>query len=153
MVDEPIVPVVHAFNKLPYCFTLQSCYGHFVRPGQDDPHNLEPLPITDTIAEVEYRIAYVALCVENSVSGRILLNALKRIVSVDPENIQFCCAEWFWRRQVNSYALQVEPDRFKFEDKAILEYGEALKIQKVRDDFFSHLKELLARQQGKTLPG
>jgi hypothetical protein len=147
MIDKPIIEVINAFNKLPCCFTLQCCYGHCISAGQNDPHNLEPLPLTDTIARVEYRIAYIALCIENSDLGRMLFNALKGIADIDPENIQFCCAEWFWERQVNSYALQVEPDRFKFEDKAIIDYQEALKIEKIRNEFFVQLKELQQKQQ------
>lgn len=143
MIDKPILGLINAFNKLPYCFTLQCCYGHFIYSGRDDPHNLEPLPLTGTIARVEYRIAYIALCIQNSHLGKMLLDALKGIVDIDPENIQFCCAEWFWEKQVNSYALQVEPDRFKFEDMAILDYQEALKIEKIRNEFFVRLKELL----------
>ena len=111
MIDEPIIELINGFNKLPYCFTLQSCYGHFIYSGQNDPHYLEPLPMTDTIARVEYRIAYIAFCIDNSDLGRMLFDDLKGIADIDPENIQFCCAEWFWKRQVNSYALQVEPDR------------------------------------------
>ena len=147
MIDEPIIEIVNGFNKLPYCFTLQSCYGHFIYNGQKDPHSLDPLPVTNTIARVEYKIAYIALCIEDSDSGRRLFEALKKITIIDPENIQFCCAEWFWNRQVNSYALQVEPDRFKHEDKAILDYKEALNIEKIRNEFFVKLKELLQKQQ------
>ena len=147
MIDEPIIEIVNGFNKLPYCFTLQSCYGHFLYNGQKDTHSLDPLPVTNTIARVEYKIAYIALCIEDSDSGRRLFEALKEITIIDPENIQFCCAEWFWKRQVNSYALQVEPDRFKHEDKAILDYKEALNIEKIRNEFFVKLKELLQKQQ------
>lgn len=153
MIDKPIIELINAFNKLPYCFTLQCCYGHFIYSGQTDPHNLESLPLRDTIAGVEYRIAYIALCIEKSDLGKILIDALKGITDVDPENIQFCCAEWFWERQVNSYALQVEPDRFKFEDKAILDYKEALKIEKIRNEFFIQLKELLQNQQWRDKSG
>ncbi|MCI0474907.1 MAG: hypothetical protein L0Y55_01550 [Anaerolineales bacterium] len=145
MIDEPIVALINAFNKLPCCFTLQCCYGHFIYSGQSDPHNLAPLPIVDPLAKIEYRIAYLALCIENNGRGQMLLDALKGIALIDPENIQLGCAEWFWQRQVNSYALQVEPDRFKFEDKAILDYKEALKIEKVRNEFFVGLEELLER--------
>jgi hypothetical protein len=148
VIDEPIIELVYAFNKLPYCFTIQSCYGHFVYNGRNDPLNLEPLPSTDTIDRVEYRIAYIAFCIENGDFGRVFFDALKEITVIDPQNIQFCCAEWFWKRQVNSYALQVEPDRFKFEDKAMLDYKEALKIEKVRNEFFFQLKELLREQRG-----
>ena len=149
MIDVPIIELINAFNKLPYCFTLQSCYGHFIYNGQKDPHNLEPLPITDTIARVEYRIAYICFCIENSALGRGLLDALNKITAIDPENIQFCCAEWFWKRQVNSYALQVEPDRFKHKDRATLNYREALHIEKIRNEFFIQLLELLQKQQGR----
>ena len=147
MIDDPIVELVNAFNSLPYCFTLQSCYGHFVYSGQNDPRNLEPLPMTDTLASVEYRIAYIAFCVENSDSGMLLLESLKSIPDIDPDNIQFCCAEWFWEKQVNSYALQVEPDRFKSQDTVILNYNEALKVEKVRNEFFVQLRDLLRKQK------
>ena len=148
MIDLPIIEVINGFNKLPCCFTLQSCYGHFVYNGMKDLHNLEPLPVKDTIAKVEYRIAYIAFCIENSLLGRKLFESLKEITAIDPENVQFCCAEWFWEKQVNSYALQVEPDRFKRKDKAILDYREALHIEKIRNEFFVRLEELL-RKQGK----
>jgi len=143
MIDMPIIDLINGLNKLPYCFTLQCCYGHFVNKGQKDLYNLEPLPVKDTIAKVEYRIAYIAFCIENSPSGRGLFEALKEITVIDSENVQFCCAEWFWKRQVNSYAVQVEPDRFKRKDKAILVYKEALYIEKVRNEFFVRLDELL----------
>jgi len=142
-IDAPIIGLINGFNKLLYCFTLQSCYGHFLYSGQKDSHNLDPLPVTKTIDRVEYRIAYIAFCIENSNLGRMLIKALKGITDIDPENIQFCCAEWFWKRQVNSYALQVEPDRFKQKDKAVLDHKEALKIEKIRNEFFVQLNETL----------
>lgn len=143
MIDVPIIDFINGFNKLPYCFTLQSCYGHFVYNGQKDTHNLEPLPSEDIIAKVEYRIAYVAFCIENSLLGRKLFESLKEITAIDLKNVQFCCAEWFWQRQVNSYALQVVPDRFKRKDMAILDYKEASHIEKIRNEFFHRLYELL----------
>ena len=143
IIDVPIIELINCFNKLPYCFTLQSCYGHFICNGQKNPQNLEPLPVTDTIARVEYRIAYIAFCIEKSVSGRRLIEALKEIAVIDPENIQFCSAGWFWERQINSYALQVEPDRSKHKDTVILDYKEALHIEKIRNEFFVRLGELL----------
>jgi hypothetical protein len=59
MIDVPIIELINDFNKLPYCFALQSCDGHFFYNGQNDSHNLVPLPITDTIARVECKIAYL----------------------------------------------------------------------------------------------
>ena len=150
MIDAPIIDLINGFNKLPFCFTMQSCYGHFIYNNQIDPNNLEPLPIADTIAKVDYRIAYICFCFENSVLGRDLFENLNEITAIDPENIQFCCADWFWKRQVNSYALQVEPDRFKHCDKAILDYREALHIEKLRNEFFVQLDELLERKNRRS---
>jgi hypothetical protein len=143
MIDIPIIDLINGYNKLPYCFTLQSCYGHFVYNGQKDLHNLEPLPITGAIDKIEYRIAYIAFCIENSAAGRGFFETLEEVTSIDPENIQFCCAEWFWNKQINSYALQVEPDRFKRQDTAIIDFMEALHIEKIRNTFFIRLYELL----------
>ena len=105
------------------------------------------MPVTDTIAGVEYKIAYIALCIDCSDSGRRLFEVLREVTSIDPENVQFCCAEWVWKRQVNSYALQVEPDRFKHEDTAMLDYKEALRIEKIRNEFFVRITDLLQRLQ------
>lgn len=143
MIDAPIIDLVNNFNTLPYCFTLQSCYGHFVYNDQQDPHNFAPLPIKSSIANVEYRIAYIAFCVENSPLGIAFLEKLKQFAAVDPKNIQFCCAAWFWKKQVNSYALQVEPDKYKHQDTAILDYREALQIEKIRNRFFPRLYNLI----------
>jgi hypothetical protein len=148
MLDAPIIDLINGFNQLPYCFTLQCCYGHFVHDHQKDPYNLEPLSMTDTTKSVEYRIAYVAFCIENSAPGRMFREALSDIRLVDPDNIQFCSAEWFWERQVNSYALQVQPDRFKDKDKFTLDYEEALLIEKVRNAFYVRLQELLQKLSG-----
>ena len=143
MIDAPIVDLVNALNRLSCCFTLQCCYGHFLYAGQEDPHNLEPLPVTDGIAEVQYRIAYICLCVEDSAAGRALLAALREIPAMDPDNVQLCSADWFWERQVNSYALQVEPDRFKDRDTATLGFAEALQIEKLRNELFARLVRLV----------
>jgi hypothetical protein len=103
-----------------------------------------PLPVTDTISKVEYRIAYICFCVENSAEGRGFLKILKGITDIDPDNIQFCSAEWVWERQVNTYALQVEPDRFKRQDTAELDYQEALHVEKIRNEFFSRLRSSIS---------
>ena len=144
MIDAPIIDLINSVNRTPCCFTLQCCYGHFLYNGQKDQHNLAPLPITNTIFRVEYRIAYIAFCIENNFMGRRLLKTLQEVSVIDPDNIQFCSADWFWARQVNSYALQVEPSRFKDKDKAILSYKEALNIEKIRNEFFIKLREILS---------
>jgi hypothetical protein len=149
IIDKPIAGLIEGFNRLPYCFTLQSCYGHFVYNGQKNAYNLDPLPEKEIILKVEYRIAYIAFCIENSSEGKELFAVLKKVTDIDPKNIQFCCAEWFWKKQINSYALQVEPDRFKHKDTALLEFNEALHIEKIRNIFFCRLYKLL--DQGKDI--
>ena len=143
LIDTPILDIIHGFNQYPFCFTLQACYGHFLYHGQDDPHNFNSLPILSSKIRVEYRIAYVAFCIENSVLGKRFYKRLEKLTRIDPQNIQICSAEWFWQRQVNSFALQVEPDRFKEKDSTILDYKEALGIEKIRAAFFDQLSELL----------
>ena len=142
VIDKPIVDVVEGFSRLPYCFTLQSCYGHFVY-GKKGKHNLDPLPDRDDISEVEYRIAYFALCIEDSDEGRALYRDLINVPQIDPDYVQFGSAGWFWQRQVNTYALQVEPDRYKTKDNAMVDYQEALHIEEVRDRFFDEIRLIL----------
>lgn len=118
MIDEPIVDQVRALNGLPYCFTLQSCFGHFVWHSGQDPHNLDPLPLDPLPPEavpgsIEYWIAYLAFCIDNVPAGREFLEALEIVPRTAPGFIQFGCAGWFWERQINSYVLQAEPERFK----------------------------------------
>ena len=143
MIDPPILDIIQGFNQYPFCFTLQACYGHFIYDGQKDPHNLNPLPVLLSKTRVEYRIAYIAFCIENSVSGATFLKRLEGLTRIGPQNIQLCSAEWFWQKQINSYALQVEPERFKTKDSIALDYPEALDIEKIRAAFFTRLRELL----------
>jgi hypothetical protein len=142
-IDTPIVKLISDFTKLDCCFTLQSCYGHFLHNSLKNPNNIEPLPVSNSISNVEYKIAYIALCIENSKQGRTLFYELKEIPSIDPEYIQFGCAEWFWERQVNSYALQVEPKRHMTKDRMSVDYREALHLENVRNNFFAQLKKLV----------
>ncbi len=135
-IDAPLVGIIENFAKIPYCFTLQSCYGHFIHKNQQNPKNTEPLSNFDKSSSIEYRIAYIALCVQNNDLGKQLLQDLGKITEIEPEYIQFGSAEWFWRRQVNSYALQVEPERYKTEDRCRLSIQEALYVEKVRNHVF-----------------
>ncbi len=141
VIDTPIRDVISAFNALPHCYTLQSCYGHFLHAAQRDPHSLLNLPAND-IGTVEYRIAYIALCIEKSEAGRRLIAWLRQVTEIDPAYVQFGSPDWFWSQHLNSYAIQVEPERFKDKDVAILEYEEALYVQEVRGLFFERLREV-----------
>ena len=147
-IDAPIRDIVAGFSRLPYCFTLQSCFGHFVHSEAAAPDNLEPLPPRD-VGVVTYRIAYVALCLENSTSGNHLFSALAEVPSISPAFIQFGSPVWFWERQVNAFALQVDPKRFKNQDQATIDYAEALQVQKVRNQFFTRLDDLVNALQYK----
>jgi hypothetical protein len=143
-IDPPIVKLVQEFRQLPYCFTLQSCFGHFLYPGQQDAANVDALPHLPAGTRVEYRIAYVAVCLQDSPSGRALYDDLSDFPAIDEEYIQFGCAGWFWERQVNSYVLQVEPERFKMEDRAEFDYQEALHVEAVRNTFCAALGRVIA---------
>ena len=86
-IDYPIQKVIAKLNEIPYCFTLQSCYGHFLYGDQTDPFNLVPLPETKFLENIKYRIAYIAMCVTNDKYGRNILTGLKNIEKIDPEYI------------------------------------------------------------------
>jgi len=79
----------------------------------------------------------------NSEQGKFLYQHLRNIPSIDSEYIQFGCAQWFWERQVNSYALQVEPKRYMMKDRLSIDYWEALHIEKVKNNFLTQLKKLV----------
>lgn len=157
-IDPPIVDIVRDLGRVSCCFTLQSCFGHFLHAGQDDPRNAERLPLSAGTSDVEYRIAYMALCIEESEPGRALFDDLGRMAAIDPQYIQFGCADWFWERQVNSYVLQVEPARCKAQDRAIITYLEAVQTERVRDRFFAEIRLLVrnhlrASVGGGAVPG
>ena len=147
-IDTPIIDIINGLSRLPYCFTLQSCYGHFLYKNQENPTNTEPLPLTADITRVKYRIAYIALCIENSAPGRALFQDLGTIPQIDREYIQFGCADWFWQGQVNTYALQVEPERHKNKDWVYVDYQEALHIESTRNKFFTAIRDLLRKHPG-----
>lgn len=142
LIDAPLVGLINDLNKLPYLFTLQCCYGHFITTdGKEISDFYQP----GTIDRVEYRLAYIALCIENSPPGIAFVQQLKHIpLTVDRSLVQFCSAQWFWDQWLNSYALQVMPQRFRENDSAIIDYHEAGEIKRVRDIFFAFMKEFAA---------
>jgi hypothetical protein len=148
--DAPVVDVVRAFEPLPYCFTLQCCHGHFLTETGQDAHDLAPLP-EGYGGAVRYRIAYVAFVVEPGELGRAFLDRMSRVPTlVDAAYVQFGSAGWFWDQWVDSYVLQVEPAAHRFKDQAVLTAGEALRTQRVRDEFFEELRQLLAEERRRT---
>ena len=142
-IDPPIRDIVRDFALLPHCFTLQCCYGHFLWEGQKDMHNLEILPLQHR-GMIRYRIAYLALCIERGEKGANLQERLAAICRIDEAYVQFGSPDWFWQFYPNSFALQVEPDRYKMQDQVLLEHAEALHVQSVRNVFFQRVREILA---------
>jgi len=142
-IDKPIVEVIKKITSISYCFTLQSCCGHFLYAGKKDPHNIEPVSLNAQDQDVEYRIAYLAICVQNNSRGRKLLEDISKIPSIDQKNIQYGSAEWFWERQINSFVVQVEPERFKWQDRCVIDYTEAIKLEEVRSLFWQEINEIV----------
>lgn len=141
-IDPPIIELIKKISAITYCFTLQSCYGHFLYEGQKNFRSTEPLPITGNINRVAYRIAYLAFCIRNNSEGKKLFGVLSEMPLIEPGYIQFGSADWFWERQINSYVLQVEPQRFAEKDKISVGYEEALLIEKTRNRFFNKVNKL-----------
>jgi hypothetical protein len=108
-----------------------------------------PLPTDPILGEIDYRIAYLALCLANNHPGRALFDALAVIPSLDPDYIQFGSADWFWERHLNSYALQVEPARLMYKDHGNVDYEEALHLEKLRGLFFAEIRSLLQALLGQ----
>jgi hypothetical protein len=142
-IDAPIREIIKSISKLEYCFTLQCCYGHFLYHGQSDLRNTEPLPVSTNITRVDYRIAYISFCIKENREGEALLESMAKMTLIDPEYIQFGCAEWFWERHKNSFVLQVEPERFKDKDRIVVDYKEAVYIEKIRNLFYIKLNEIV----------
>lgn len=147
-IDGPTVDIVEQFARLPHCYTLQSCYGHFMRESRVEDRNtyrVDELVVAG--GPLHYRIAYVALCVQNSARGRALLEEMRAVQDTDPDYIQFGSADWFWERCVNSYVLQVSPLKNACQDHFDVSLGEARRIEVARDKFFDELWEVLSRCQ------
>jgi len=90
----------------------------------------------------------LALCIEQSAMGVRFRGALEEIPTIDTDYVQFGSPGWFWERYPNSYALQVEPERYKDKDEAVIGHSEAIHVQRVRDEFFGRLRELVGAAQG-----
>jgi hypothetical protein len=143
-IDTPIASLIDRMREIPYCFTLQSCSGHFVLGDGKDHHSVKELANANVEKTmVRYRIAYLAFCIQNSAPGRRLLEDLKAITDLDPDFIQFGGAGWFWRDCVNSYVLQVEPARYACEDSAEVGIGEAIRIEEARDRFYARVDDVI----------
>ncbi|WP_406658246.1 hypothetical protein V7O62_06775 [Methanolobus sp. ZRKC2] len=147
-IDPPIIGLLEEFIKIPHCFTLQSCYGHFVHDKESDFHNVEQLSnFPDKTKEVNYRIAYMALCIRNDDAGKQLFQDIQDLTKIDLTYIQFGSANWFWERQVNSYTIQIEPERSKNTDSVRISFDEAIYIENLKNEVFTALFGIALKHQ------
>jgi hypothetical protein len=145
-IDTPLRSLIERLSELPYCFSLQCCWGHFVHDTQPDRHWIGPLGEVKEDAAIHYRLAYLAVCLKRDESGMKFLGDLKDLEKLDPEYLQFGSADWFWARQINSYAVQVMPDRFKDRDTAEVTVEEARHLEKVKLRMFEELDLLVCEK-------
>lgn len=148
-IDMAITDMIRRFSRIPYCFTIQSCHGHFVSKENGD--EVDPFSGAEcgNLYAIHYRIAYLALCVQNSAEGESLLDDLKSIAEIDPDYIQYGSANWFWNRCPNTYVLQVEPSRSACQDAVDVSMEEARHLAETRDKFFRGLDAILARREAR----
>ncbi len=138
-IDPPLIPLMQESMEVPHCFTLQCCYGHFVHAEEPDRENLVPISTyTREIGRTEYRIAYIAFCLENSPAGHRLYSELAGMAGHDPAYIQFGSADWFWDKMPNTYCLQLEPERMKDQDSGEVPWEEAIRIEGLRGPFLTN---------------
>lgn len=95
------------------------------------------------IEKVRYRLAYFTFCLQNNTRGREMYFDLDRLALDNPEYIQFGSADWFWERIKNTYCIQLEPDRFKYNDTTLIDIEEVMYIETLRDDFFKGLAGII----------
>jgi len=144
--DEPMVSLVESLNRLPHCFTLQCCFGHFVAAGDTDTRTLAPPPPMGK-TPMEYRVAYVAICIRDDEHGRGLLDRIHELRDLDPKYIQVGSADWFWERQVNSYIIQVGPKRMRKHDAMTLDGKELRHVSHVRTQLWRRFAALVRRRR------
>lgn len=139
-IDPPLRSLINSINKRPELFTLQCCHGHFVTADDRELANAGEGARGEKLI---YRLAYLAFCITDSEAGREAREFLMGLPArVDPENVQFGSAMWFWDQWPNSYVVQVMPERYKDLDRARIDCTEAQKLEKIRDAFFAALAEL-----------
>jgi hypothetical protein len=147
-IDPQILDIVQDFLQLPHCYTVQSCCGHFVVPGDDGQGvtMLDPGPRPPETGL--YQLAYVAVVIENSGPGRELYHRLSEFPKLSKAFIQWGSATWFWNEQgyLNSYVLQVEPVRFKHLDRFTMDEQEARDWLAARELFWTALRGMLRRE-------
>ena len=143
-IDPPLLPLIRECIPIRHCYTVQCCFGHFVHDFEPETENIVPLSLyTGKIEKVRYRIAYFALCLEDTSCGRRMYHDLEALAASNPDYIQFGCADWFWERMVNTYIIQLEPERLRAEDNGMIPMEEALHIEELREEFYGRLAGII----------
>jgi hypothetical protein len=133
-IDPPLVELMNLFSRVSHCYTIQSCFGHFVHERESDERTTARLiPYKGMISTVLYRIAYIAFVLEKSENGLVLYHDLRTLALQNPGYIQFGSAGWFWEQSVNTYQIQVAPEREKDKDSFWVTYDDAILLEKMRD--------------------
>ena len=142
--DCPLVDLVQRISAVPWCFPVESCCGHYVIMDGENRRVYDQLPpLGGGANRVLYRVAYLALCVDDSPAGLDLLRDLRAVPSIAPEQVQFGCVDRFWDRQVNSFVLQVVPWAHRFVDDVLLSPAAAAEVEEARSWFFARLDDLV----------
>jgi len=147
-IDPPLLPMIRKCIPITHCFTVQCCFGHFVHDLEPDTENLvSPSLYKVRIEVVRYRIAYLAVCLEDNTPGRKMYSDLEELAVGNPDYILFGSADWFWERMVNTYIIQLEPERLKTKDSGVIAMEEALHIEALREEFFMRLAGIIHKHR------
>jgi hypothetical protein len=150
-IDTPLLPIIREWIPVAHCFTVQCCFGHFVHDLETDTENLvPPSHYKGTIETIRYRLTYIAVCLQNNIHGREMYSDLEELAVDNPVFIQFGSADWFWEKLVNTYCIQLEPERLKNNDSGVITMDEALHLEMLRKDFFKRLAGIV--QKHRTYP-
>jgi hypothetical protein len=147
-IDAPLLPIIRDWMPITHCFTVQCCFGHFVHDREPDIENLvPPSRYRGKIETVRYRLAYVAVCIQDTICGREMYADLEELAADNPDYIQFGSAGWFWERLVNTYCIQLEPERLKNTDSGLIAMDEALHLEMLRKNFFQRLAGIVQKHR------
>jgi len=134
--------------QIPHCFTVQCCCGHFVHDEEPDSDNLSlPSHYAGMAESLRYRVAYLAVCIRDEKRGRELFADLRALAEQESGYIQFGSADWFWKRMVNTYCIQLEPERMKDQDSGMVSLSEARTLEKIRTVFFDRLAGIIRKHR------
>lgn len=138
VIDIPIVDTVYKYSKLECCYPVQSCWGHF-----DHAYSFwgrgAAVNCLNRGQTMRYRIAYLALCLDDSEHGAFLLELLRQVPQCVGGSVQFGSAKWFRELHNNIYVVQTAPPHCIYLDSCYIDKKEAQYIHKSRCDMWYYL--------------